>query len=397
MDQIFIRNREIATKEYVDDSIAAIDTGGDAGVPEELSMLNYNIEVTDLSRMNDDLYKLTDEDKQKFSDFVNMLTTKDKVQVVLYLSGKGSGSQTSGTTLKNIKQIYVFSMFSGSSSSTGSPIRLYGQCPTTDFNTYLANNGYPGFGLAGMVKLEIVGTWSDDIFTCTSVELNTQTGQFLKTNASAAENAAFNYFPTQRSQPVHKEYVDNVVKYYTEYPLSNNIIDFKNIKYEDIVTNAITGSSTILTNYYVYKLPEWSRYVNTNGYISINTEYLNNYTAFEKGTMQVYISSRYDINVGDSYEMKAIADYNNDPGFVNSYIPAGSTYSQKSQYIYLIVSKTTTKEQFEELQQNSNIMINFGTTALPYEPYCDSSDIATKDYVNNLISTAITDALGGEY
>ena len=167
---------DIATKDYVDDSIANIDvsSGGEPTVHILTFEGTYN---------TSNQYRATDNDKIRVAELIT--TLKDDASVPIYVRFE-NGYGMLFTPFYGIEP--------GQQTSYGYQCIRYNDTNTRTL--WLCN-------------LYIYGTWENDVFTVSGCHVGTDTHGFLSTGTQYAINSGFN--PTLDQHPATKKYVDDSI------------------------------------------------------------------------------------------------------------------------------------------------------------------------------------------
>lgn len=180
-----------ATKKYVDDAVASAG-GGDNIYKMYISIYSYTLLSADANSSSIFLTSYAD----KFTEFINSIG--DGNGALLYLYGSLNAATQS---YYMVPQGYMFTLASeGKSIVNQTTIKFVSSYVVTDAITKLDNRA-----AAKIYTLTINGTWTDNVFTCTSAAIYISTRFLLPTNNTTS------YTPTSDYNPATKKYVDDTI------------------------------------------------------------------------------------------------------------------------------------------------------------------------------------------
>ena len=177
-----------ATKKYVDDTVASAG-GGDNIYKMYISIYSYTLLASDANSSHIYLTSYAD----KFTEFINSIG--DGNGALLYLYGSLNAATQS---YYMVPQGYMFTLASeGKSIVNQTTIKFVSSYVVTNEITKLDNRA-----AAKIYTLNINGTWTDNVFTCTSAAIYISTRFLLPTNNTT------DYTPTNDYNPATKKYTD---------------------------------------------------------------------------------------------------------------------------------------------------------------------------------------------
>ena len=180
-----------ATKKYVDDAVASAG-GGDNIYKMYISIYSYTLLSSDINSSTIFLTSYADE----FTKFINSIG--DGNGALLYLYGSLNASTQS---YYMVPQGYMFTLASeGKSIVNKTTIKFVSSYVVTNAITALDNRA-----AVKIYTLNINGTWTDNVFTCTSAAIYISNRFLLPTNNTT------DYTPTSDYNPATKKYVDDSI------------------------------------------------------------------------------------------------------------------------------------------------------------------------------------------
>ena len=180
-----------ATKKYVDDAVASAG-GGNNIYKMYIPIYSYTLLSSDTNSSNIFLTSYAD----KFTEFINSIG--DGNGALLYLYGS---LNTATQSYYMVPQGYMFTLASeGKSIVNQTTIKFVSSYVVTDAITKLDNRA-----AVKIYDLTINGTWTDNVFTCTSAAIYISNRFLLPTNNTTK------YIPTSDYNPATKKYVDDSI------------------------------------------------------------------------------------------------------------------------------------------------------------------------------------------
>ena len=177
-----------ATKKYVDDAVASAGSGNNI-YKMYISIYSSSLLAADANSSTLFLTSYADE----FTKFINSIG--DGNGALLYLYGSLNSSSPS---YYMVPQGYIFTLASeGKSIVNKTTIEFVSSYVVTNEITKLDNRA-----AAKIYTLTINGTWTDNVFTCTSAAIYISTRFLLPTNNTTS------YTPTSDYNPATKKYTD---------------------------------------------------------------------------------------------------------------------------------------------------------------------------------------------
>ena len=333
-----------ATKKYVDDAVAS--AGGGNGKTSVYKIRTNMYSYSFLSTIGS-LYLNSDADK--FTEFINSIG--DGKGTLLYLCGSLAGTTTG---FDYIPEGYLFTLADDDSIINKTNIKFVSSFTATDRITTGTH-----FISTYVFDLSIRGSWTDGVFTCTSVVLTKAIRYSLPTNNTSA------YTPTNNYHPATKKYVDdNSFKLENEniYVLTGNI----DILSGSINTDDLAKATEIATDIYL-KTQE-------------NPNYAYN----------IIVQCNGDKSKGLTVYMSHLSGRNDAIIFIGICFYNGYWREIRCTLIGSF-DTSTNKYNVTKIDMSSDY------TSLQVINPRNSNDVANKQYVDNAIKTAITTSLEGSY